>query len=508
MKAIDRRYQIFISSTFEDLKDQRKEAIEVIFERGHIPIALERFSPANESDLEVIKGAIADCQIYLLILGHRYGELVPGRNISFTELEYELAEANGLLILPFILRQEEITELRSRLNPKVEKERAELANFERLERFHQRIGRFYKPWSRDEQFKYLVATALADNLDKCRKPGFMREPEDPTAALLASASENEFVVDIVGQLKRFRKLYDRCLQEPEKKRELARFFREQYLDRITRHKVSLFFESGSTVAYVARELADTLSKIVTLDDAGRPNMQISTNNILVYLQLWLKASVACTTFPWSPPREENYGATFGTLERIESIEADYDLRPLDEIAKEEIKRLKEMPYTLTAMRRPSLILGAASGLQISEGHRLNFSDALEEGVQEELRSQVKECFGPHVRSYHNKVFKKFIYETKVPVMIFLTADKIDREIEVGRCHFVLDSELRWEEFYKKHPVAFCVGCTQDEMITYAEKFEGLGFKIQRGHRASQFTAFIARNDEFITRFEQATPFHA
>ncbi|HJQ31122.1 MAG TPA: DUF4062 domain-containing protein [Pyrinomonadaceae bacterium] len=504
----DKRYQIFISSTFEDLRDQRKQAIEVIFERGHIPIALERFSPANDSDLEVIKRVIADCQVYLLILGHRYGEMVPERNISFTELEYELAEANGLLILPFVLKQEEVTELRSKLNPKADKERAELANYERLEKFHQRIRRFRKLWGRDDQFKYLVATALSDNLDKCEKPGFVREPEEPTAALLASASENEFVVDIVGQLKQFKKLYDRCLHQPEKKRELARFFREQYLDRIARHKASLFFESGSTVAFVARELAETLSKVVRLDEAGRPNMQISTNNILVYLQLWLKAGVACTTFPWSPPKEENYGATFGTLEQIEAIEPDYDLRPPDDIAKEEIKRLKEMPYTLTAMKRPSLILGAASGLQIGERHKLKLSGELSPEGEEELSSQVGGCFGPHVGSYHNKVFKRFIYETKVPLMIFLTADKIDCEIEVGRCHFVLDSELKWDEFYRKNPVAFCVGCTQDEMKRYTERFESLGFEIHLGHRSSPITAFIARNSEFIMKFEQVTPIYS
>jgi hypothetical protein len=62
-------FKVFISSTFKDLSEQRKQAVEVIFEQGHIPIALERFSPANESDLNIIKKAISECQIYILILG-------------------------------------------------------------------------------------------------------------------------------------------------------------------------------------------------------------------------------------------------------------------------------------------------------------------------------------------------------------------------------------------------------------------------------------------------------
>src|SRR6266404_4322936 len=119
VQNIDRRYQVFISSTFKDLEDERKKAIQVVVERGHIPIALERFSAKDESDLKVIKKVIADCQIYLLILGHRYGELVSKKDISFTELEYNLAIKNRLLVLVLQLDQDEINRRRKKLNPKI-----------------------------------------------------------------------------------------------------------------------------------------------------------------------------------------------------------------------------------------------------------------------------------------------------------------------------------------------------------------------------------------------------
>lgn len=79
-RTLDRRYQVFISSTFKDLAEERKKAVQVVIERGHIPIAMERFSAKDESDLKVIKQAIASCQIYILLVGHRYGELVPGED--------------------------------------------------------------------------------------------------------------------------------------------------------------------------------------------------------------------------------------------------------------------------------------------------------------------------------------------------------------------------------------------------------------------------------------------
>jgi hypothetical protein len=498
----DRRFQIFISSTFKDLREQRKQAVEVIFERGHIPIALERFSPANESDLETIKSVIAECQIYLLILGHRYGDIVPGRDISFTELEYEIAEENGLLILPFVLKPDEITKRRQALNPDIEKDKAELSNFDRLLKFHNRIQRFRKLWGPDDQFKYLIATAISDNLNKCKKPAFVREPEEPTIALLASASQNEFIVDIVEQLKNFKKLYVRCSQESDKKRELARYFREQYLDGIINDKVNLFFESGSTVAYVAKELVEPFSRVIKIKEKGKPNIGISTNNVLAYLLFWLTARVPCTTFPWSPPNEETYGALYGGLEKIEDNRPLYDLSPLNEEAKKEIKRLLETPFSLSSMERPALLLGATSGLQLSKDPDLSFKDGLNESSQTELKSQLDNCLGPHVGSYRNKIFKRFMYETGIPIMIFITDDKIDSKIEVGKCHFVLDSEFTWEDFHTKHPVGFCVGCSQDNKDAYIALFEKLNYKILKGYNFSKITAFIARNDKFIDEFEE------
>ena len=410
---LDRRYQIFVSSTFRDLAAERKKAVEVIFDRGHIPIALEGFSARNAGDREVIESAIQDCQIYLLIVGHRYGELVPGEDISFTELEYEIAQKYQLLTLVFILNEDEVTERRSELDPAKKRDEAELKNFDRLQRFHERLRQHFRQiWGTKPElgasadFRFLVANALNDNLPTCSKPGFVREPEEPTMALLRSAAQNEFIVDIVDQLRGFEKLYLRCSVESEEKREAARFFRQRYADRIVKHNVTLFFESGSTIAYVAKMLSDPLKKAVRVDKRGRPSMQISTNNILAYLLLWLRARVPCTLFPWSPPGEETYGASYGGLEEIEKLDPDYTLPPLDDIARAEITKLLELPFTLDSWPPPSLLLGAASGLQIRSEHKVVFRDGLDESTKKEKLSQLEKCFGPHVGSYHNKIFKR------------------------------------------------------------------------------------------------------
>ena len=107
---IERIYKVFISSAFSDFAE-RKAAVEAVFERGHIPIALERFPPADESDLAVIKKAIKGSQIFILIQGHRYGELIPGEDKSYTEFEYELAQKYGLMTLVFRKEPELVAEL-------------------------------------------------------------------------------------------------------------------------------------------------------------------------------------------------------------------------------------------------------------------------------------------------------------------------------------------------------------------------------------------------------------
>jgi hypothetical protein len=291
------------------------------------------------------------------------------------------------------------------------------------------------------------------------------------------------------------------LEYPEKKEALARFFQKEYLSKIKALKLSLFFESGSTVTYVARELADALHNEVKIDEKGSPSIHIATNNVLAYLTLWLKARVPCTTFPWSPPLEKTYGAFYGGIQQMQEKDPDYNLPPLDDEAKEEIQKLLTAPFSLT-WRQPMLLLGAASGLQISQEHILKINPKLDQATQEQLRQKLKQCFGPHVGSYRNKVFKRYMYATKLPIIIFITGDKIDCEIDVGKCHFILDSDFTWEKFYKEHPVAFCIGCSQEKIKKYSELFKSLNFEISEGPDASPVTALIARNHAFIEAFEK------
>ena len=41
------KYQIFVSSTYDDLKDERAEVIKACLNMGHIPVGMEMFNAAD-----------------------------------------------------------------------------------------------------------------------------------------------------------------------------------------------------------------------------------------------------------------------------------------------------------------------------------------------------------------------------------------------------------------------------------------------------------------------------
>jgi hypothetical protein len=87
----NRKLQIFLSSTYEDLIDHRLAAMEAVLAAGHIPAAMEQFAPGDETALEKIKSWIDKSDAFILILGGRYGSTEPTSGKSYVELEYEYA---------------------------------------------------------------------------------------------------------------------------------------------------------------------------------------------------------------------------------------------------------------------------------------------------------------------------------------------------------------------------------------------------------------------------------
>lgn len=101
----EKKYQIFISSTYTDLRKERDSIIKTILELYHIPIGMEMFSAEDEDQWEIIRRTIASSDYYILILGLRYGSKSHD-NISFTQKEYDYAREKNIPILAFVMKDD------------------------------------------------------------------------------------------------------------------------------------------------------------------------------------------------------------------------------------------------------------------------------------------------------------------------------------------------------------------------------------------------------------------
>ena len=109
MKNI-RKFSIFISSTYEELKKERQALLGVALENNFIPVGMEQFHAAPTSQWNIITKMIDECDFYLLVIGGRYGSIDEETGISYTEKEYNYAKTKGMPVLVLIKESSAITE--------------------------------------------------------------------------------------------------------------------------------------------------------------------------------------------------------------------------------------------------------------------------------------------------------------------------------------------------------------------------------------------------------------
>ncbi len=95
------RYQVFVSSTYEDLRTERQQATQAILEAGCFPSGMELFPASDDLQWELIKRVIEECDYYIVIVAGRYGSIGP-KGLSFTEMEYDYAVEKGVPVLGFV----------------------------------------------------------------------------------------------------------------------------------------------------------------------------------------------------------------------------------------------------------------------------------------------------------------------------------------------------------------------------------------------------------------------
>jgi hypothetical protein len=104
-----KKLQIFVSSTYTDLIEERQASVQAILDAGHMPAGMELFKAGNQSQLKTIYKWIDESDVYMLILGGRYGSIDSKSGLSYTQLEYEYAIKKNIPIFAVVLNQSFLT---------------------------------------------------------------------------------------------------------------------------------------------------------------------------------------------------------------------------------------------------------------------------------------------------------------------------------------------------------------------------------------------------------------
>ena len=159
---MDKRYQIFVSSTFEDLKEERQAVLWAILEMDHFPAGMELFPAADEAAWDLIKDVIDQSDYYILIIGGRYGSL-DSKGIGYTENEYEYATLKKKPVIALLHQNPD--------NLPRGKTETDNAAWDRLQKFRRKVenSNTCKYWESADELKVQVILSLNSQIK--RRPG-------------------------------------------------------------------------------------------------------------------------------------------------------------------------------------------------------------------------------------------------------------------------------------------------------------------------------------------------
>jgi hypothetical protein len=181
---MEKKFQIFISSTFEDLREEREAVAKAILEIGDIPVGMEMFSAADETQWKLIKRQIEQSDYYIVLLAHRYGSTID--NISYTEREYDFALECGIPVLGFLLDDKADWPIAS-----ID---SEPETRTRLEKFKAKIkSKMVSFWASADSLTSKVLAAISKQKNLNPMPGWIRAiniPGPETVAEIARLSQD------------------------------------------------------------------------------------------------------------------------------------------------------------------------------------------------------------------------------------------------------------------------------------------------------------------------------
>lgn len=191
---VEKKYQVFVSSTYVDLQDERKEILKVLLESDFIPAGMELFPSTDDDQWTFIQKVIDESDYYIVIVGAKYGSIAED-GLSYTEKEFDYAVSKGIPVLCFVHgKPSEIPQGKCEIDPD---------RRQKLDSFISKIEkRLRKDWTSTEDLCNKVVTSLFREMKTHPRPGYIRGDKASNPEKLLEL--NEKIIELEKTIKKLK----------------------------------------------------------------------------------------------------------------------------------------------------------------------------------------------------------------------------------------------------------------------------------------------------------------
>jgi len=182
------KYHIFIGSTLDDLKSERKELPRIVMELGHIPVMADHIDAEARNAQMLLQKTIEECDYFIALVAHKYQKSDDA--VNPLAAEYSIAAKKGIPVLALIIDD------KARWKPA--KKETDIAIIRKLNNLKTKLREGpFETWLNTPDLCQKAQTLLAQEFTVNPQPGWIREDRtiDPSVAneLSRLCSENSFL---------------------------------------------------------------------------------------------------------------------------------------------------------------------------------------------------------------------------------------------------------------------------------------------------------------------------
>jgi hypothetical protein len=187
-----KKHHIFLSSTTDDLKNERQELEGIIWNLGHIPVTMGSIDIKDKTGQRLIKKNIEECDYFLSLVAHKYG---AEKRPSAPETEFNHAVKAGIPVIALIIDE--------KARWKASKKEKEASLIKTLENFKDKLRNYpYETWTTTAELRQKAQTILVQEINLNPRQGWVRSDQtiQPAVAneLARLSRENE---DLKGRFR-------------------------------------------------------------------------------------------------------------------------------------------------------------------------------------------------------------------------------------------------------------------------------------------------------------------